>query len=40
MKSWSIGRPILSNVVVTVTLVTIFSAGSVAAALAVRSIDI
>jgi hypothetical protein len=40
MNRWSIGRPILSNVVVTVTLVTFLSAGSVAAALTVYSADI
>lgn len=40
MHRWSIGRPILSNVIVTVTLVTIFSAGSAAAALVVRSTNI
>ena len=40
MKRWAIGRPSLTNVVVTVVLVTIFSTGSAVAALTVRSIDI
>jgi len=40
MKRWSIGRPSLGNIIVTVTLVTIFSAGSAAAALVVRSSNI
>ena len=40
MNRLSIGRPILSNVVVTVILVTIFSTGTVAAALVVRSTNI
>jgi hypothetical protein len=40
MNRWSIGRPIVSNLVVTVALIMIFGAGSAAAALAVRSVDI
>ncbi len=40
MKRFSVGRPSLTNVVVTVTLITIFSAGTAVAALTVRSIDI
>ena len=40
MKRWSIGRPILTNVVLSVALITIFGAGSAAAALAIRSADI
>jgi hypothetical protein len=38
--SWSIGRPSITNVVVTVALVMVCSAGTAVAALTVRSIDI
>lgn len=37
---WSIGRPSLTNLIVTVALVMIFSTGTAVAALTVRSIDI
>jgi hypothetical protein len=40
VKRFSIGRPSLSNVIVTVTLVSIFSTGAAVAGAAVRSIDI
>jgi hypothetical protein len=40
MNRWSIGRPILTNAIVIVALVTVFGAGTAAAALVVRSTNI
>src|SRR6187399_1807079 len=40
MNRWSIGRPILTNAIVIVAVVMIFGAGTVTAALVVRSTNI
>jgi hypothetical protein len=40
MSRWSIGRPNVSNIIVTVALVTVFGTGTAAAALVVRSTNI
>jgi len=40
MKRWTVGRSALINTLVTVALITIFSTGSAAAALVVKSVNI